>query len=169
MNILICGFMGSGKTTFVEKFSENSLGFMTFDLDSVVAESLKIGPSELGAWINQHGMEEFRKKEMESLGSLLAMRTKKLVALGGGTIEASGFEDLRNQAKMVFLNTPFEVCFKRIQKDANRPLTALGEEGLFELYQKRLPLYKKSDLTLSEYQIKEIERLDPLVHNLSSV
>lgn len=169
MNILVCGFMGSGKTTFVEKFSENSLGFMTFDLDFVVAESLGIKPSELGLWINQHGIEEFRKKEIESLSSLLAMRTKKLVALGGGTLEAPGFSSLKTQAKMVFLNTPFEVCFNRIKKDANRPLTTLGEEGLSALYQKRLPMYKQADLILAPHQIKEIVRLEPLVHNLSSV
>ena len=70
---------------------------------------------------------------------------------------------------MIFLNTPFSTCFARIKNDSNRPMTALGEKGLLELYEKRLSLYKLADLTLGPDQIKEIEGLAPLVHNLESV
>ena len=169
MNILVCGFMGSGKTTFIESFKDNDLGFMTFDLDQVVCEELGITHQELGEWIKNHGMAEFRQKEISALQSLLNMRTMKIIALGGGTIEAAGFDELRTQAKMIFLNTPFETCYKRIKNDSNRPMTLLGEDGLRNLYQKRLPLYQQAELILSETQIKEIEGLVPLVHNLKSI
>lgn len=107
--------------------------------------------------------------EMDVLEALVQQRTMKIIALGGGTPTAERFLNLRDQTKLVFLDVPFETCFNRIKNDSNRPLTALGEEGLRELYQKRLPIYQKADLILSETEIKEIEGLESLVHNLSSV
>ena len=136
MNILVCGFMGSGKTTFVESFKDNELGFDCIDLDHAVASDLGIKAGELGAWINQHGLEEFRQKEMHILERLLNNRMMKIIALGGGTIEGSEYPSIKTQAKTVFLNVPFETCFQRIKNDPNRPLTALGEEGLRALYNK---------------------------------
>lgn len=169
MNILVCGFMGSGKTTFVESFHENDLGFITYDLDHVVADSLGITHQELGEWINKNTLQKFRDVEMKVLTNLVNQRTMKIIALGGGTPTGEHFWDLKDQTKLVFLDVPFETCFNRIKNDSNRPLTALGVEGLRDLYQKRLPIYKKADLILSETQIKEIEGLESLVHNLSSI
>ena len=169
MNILVCGFMGSGKTTFVEGFQSNDLGFLTYDLDHEVASELGITHLELGEWINKNTLEAFRDVEMKVLGSLVSQRTFKIIALGGGTPTAKDYDELRSQTKVVFLDVPFETCFARIKNDSNRPLTALGAEGLCELYQKRLPVYQKADLILSETRIKEIEGLASLVHNLSSI
>ena len=169
MNILVCGFMGSGKTTFVTSFEGNNLGFITYDLDHVVADHLGIIHSDLGEWIHKNTLQKFREIEMSVLQSLLNQKTMKIIALGGGTTMNEGFFDMKNQAKLVFLEVPFETCFKRIKNDSNRPLSALGVEGLRELYQKRLPNYRKADLILSETEIKEIEGLESLVHNLSSI
>lgn len=169
MNILVCGFMGSGKTTFAQSFEGNDLGFITYDLDHVVADHLGITHLELGEWINKNTLQKFRDVEMDVLQSLVNQRTMKIIALGGGTPTAERFLDLKDQTKLVFLDVPFETCFNRIKNDSNRPLTALGEEGLRELYQKRLPMYRKADLILSETEIKEIEGLESLVHNLSSI
>jgi shikimate kinase len=107
--------------------------------------------------------------EMTVLTNLVNQRTKKIIALGGGTPTAGSFKELKDQTKLVFLDVPFETCFVRIKNDSNRPLTALGEEGLRDLYQKRLPIYRNADLILSETEIKEIEGLESLVHNLSSI
>ena len=166
MNILVCGFMGSGKSTFVESFRGNHLGYDCLDLDAAVAASVGLLPSELGEWITKNGIDSFRKKEVSVLKNMLAYSSSKLVALGGGTIEAPGFWDLLDGSKLVFLNTSFDTCYSRIKNDSNRPQVKLGEEGLRSLYQKRLPLYQKADLHLSEEGIKKIVSLSSLVHNL---
>lgn len=169
MNILVCGFMGSGKTTFVEGYQSNDLGFLTYDLDHEVALELGISHLQLGEWINKNSLEAFRDVEMKVLEGLVAQRNLKMIALGGGTPTSKSFDELRTQTKVVFLDVPFETCFTRIKNDSNRPLTALGVDGLRDLYLKRLPTYQKADLILSETQIKEIEGLASLVHNLSSI
>lgn len=166
VNILVCGFMGCGKTTFVEAFQRNHLGYEALDLDTAVALSVGLLPSELGEWINKHGLEVFRHKESLLLSEMLSTASPKIIALGGGTIEAPGFWDLAKKHKLVFLDVPFETCFERIKNDSNRPQTKLGEVGLRSLYQKRLPLYQKADLHLSQEGIKKIVSLSSLVHNL---
>lgn len=166
MNILVCGFMGSGKTTFVEGFRNNDLGFDCIDLDTAVASSLGILPTHLGEWITKFGMDTFRQQEMSVLQHLLNSRMPKIIALGGGSVEADVYPELRTQAKTVFLNVSFETCYARIKNDSNRPLTALGKAALQNLYNKRLPKYLASDLCLSETEIKEIVSLSSLVHNL---
>ena len=159
--------MGAGKSSFIKKFEENNLGFLTYDLDCVIADHLGISHIELGSWINKNSMENFRRLEIEVLKNLLNQKTFKIIALGGGTPMNHQFMDILDQCKLVFLDVPFETCFKRIENDNNRPLGALGIEGLRELYQQRLPIYIKADLILSETEIKEIEGLESLVHNLS--
>jgi shikimate kinase len=166
---MVCGFMGSGKTTFVESFRGNHLGIDCVDLDTAVAASLGILPSELGEWINNNGLDNFRHKEITILKGLLSNRMMKIIALGGGTVECEGYTELHSLGKTVFLNVPFETCFNRIKNDPNRPLTAIGEAGLFKIYNQRLPKYLTSDLCLSEAEIKEIVSLTSLVHNLSSI
>lgn len=161
--------MGSGKTTFVSNFQGNDLGFITYDLDHVVADHLRITHLQLGEWINENTLEKFRNVEIEVLTNLVNQKTMKIIALGGGTPTAERFRDLQDRTKLVFLDVSFETCFDRIKNDSNRPLTILGKEGLRDLYQKRLPIYKKADLILSETEIKEIEGLESLVHNLSSI
>lgn len=166
MNILVCGFMGSGKSTFVESFRGNHLGYECLDLDAAVAASVGLLPNELGEWITKNGIETFRKKEVTILKNMLAYSSSKLIALGGGTIEADSFWEVLDGSKLVFLNTSFDTCFSRIKNDPNRPQVKLGEEGLRTLYQKRLPLYQKADLIVSEEGIKEIVSIAALVHNL---
>lgn len=166
MNILVCGFMGSGKTTFVESFRINHLGYEALDLDAAIAASVGLMPSEIGEWINKHGLENFRQKESTILKGLISNTTPRIIALGGGTIEAPGFWEMLSGSKLIFLDTPFATCFERIKNDPNRPQTKLGEDGLRALYERRLSLYKKADLILNEEGIKEIVSLGALVHTL---
>lgn len=160
--------MGAGKTTFIDQFREKSDGFMVFDLDLEVANYLKIGQGELGAYINKHGLLHFRELEMKILKSLLMKRTQNLIALGGGSIEANGFWEIKDAAKLVFLDVDFERCFSRIKNDLNRPMAQKSAQEVKDLYDLRRTLYLKSDLILNESQIKGIDSIQTLMHNLMS-
>lgn len=166
MDILITGFMGAGKTTLIEGYAPNELGFSVYDLDHEVAHSLGLSEKNLGAWINEKGMVAFRQKEREILGKLLSKKESKVIALGGGTPCEGWFSETKGEALVVFLNTPFEVCLERIKGDPNRPMTLLGEKGLRDLYEKRLEHYQKADFTCSADEIKGIEALASLGHTL---
>lgn len=168
MKILICGFTGAGKTTFLKKLQGNPLKYQFFDLDEQIARELKIPENQIGDWITANGIKFFRDIELASLKSTLSHSSDVVLALGGGALsdEALSFIRQDSQAKLVFLDTEFLVCHQRISGDSNRLLSKISVEQLKIIYQERRVNYLKADLILSEKQTKEIEGLESLLHNL---
>lgn len=168
MKILICGFMGSGKSTLLKKFTPNTLGFDCIDLDHAIAADLNIRAERLGEWILQNGFPLFRDREKSKLKSLLRHQNSLVIALGGGALNPEILEMIHNDLEtyLVFVDTPLEICLERIKNDPIRPLSNISPDELKKLYQTRRIDYLKADLVLSETQIKEIDGLGSLVHNL---
>lgn len=158
--------MGAGKTSLMKKISQSKESSLKgFDLDEVVASSMGIESSKLGDWINQNGLESFRKLELSALKKVIAENSEFILALGGGTPSIAEFWDVITGCQLVFLDVDFETCFERIANDSNRPLVSKGKAELLKLYQERVRLYQRADLSLSLSQIKEIDGPESLVHN----
>jgi len=169
MKILLCGFTGAGKSTFLKQFQGNSEGFDCIDLDHALALDLGLSPQKLGDWILENGFPLFRDKEKTKLKALLGHSQKMVIALGGGTLTPEVVELIQKtpECHTVFLDTPYELCRERIKGDSNRPLSNLPEEELKNLYESRREIYKKiAELSLSPENVKEIVSLSALVHNL---
>jgi shikimate kinase len=168
MKILICGFMGAGKTTFLKKFQPNELGFECIDLDEALANQLGLHPNRLGEWILQNGFPLFRDLEKTKIKELLRHSNNMIIALGGGSLSPEILSLIHNNSeyKLVFLETSLEVCLARIKNDPNRPLAQIPEGELRKLYEMRLADYLTADLVLNEEERKEIVTLSSLVHNL---
>ncbi|MGZ3807968.1 MAG: shikimate kinase [Bacteriovorax sp.] len=168
MKILLCGFMGAGKSTLLKKFQPNKLGFECIDLDHALACDLGIRPERLGEWIMQNGFPLFRDLEKTKLIKLLEHENSLVIALGAGALNPEVLEKIekKTDCKMVFLNTGLDLCRERIRSDSNRPLAKIPREELGKLYLERCKYYLKADLVLSCEEIKEIEGLESLVHNL---
>ncbi len=169
MKILLCGFTGAGKSTFLKQFQGNSEGFDCIDLDHALALDLGLTPERLGEWIVQNGFPLFRDKEKTKLKTLLGHSQNMIIALGGGTLtpDVIALIEKTPACQIVFLDTPYELCRDRILGDSNRPLSNLPEEELKKLYESRREIYRDlADLTLSPENVKEIVSLQALVHNL---
>lgn len=170
MKILLCGFTGAGKSTFLKQFQGNSEGFDCIDLDHALALDLGLAPDRLGEWILQNGFPLFRDKEKTKLSELLRHDRDMVIALGGGTLTESVVPVIEKnpRCKVVFLDTPYDVCRERVLHDRNRPLSNLPEAEMKKLYENRREIYKSlADLTLTPESAKEIVTLKSLVHNLS--
>tara|TARA_R110002072_G_scaffold1989_2_gene16332 strand:- start:56327 stop:56851 length:525 start_codon:yes stop_codon:yes gene_type:complete len=157
MIILICGFMGSGKTTLSKKWKEEVLKeqkaqWEFADLDQIIFEKYKeeneTGLSEV---ILRLGWQKFREYESNELNRLLHDEDELVISLGGGSLESK--ESRQNisknsNVKMVFLDTSFEECWRRVSQEEGRPLVESGKDSLKELYESRLPQYKMADVSL---------------------
>ena len=109
MVFLICGFMGAGKSTFLEKIQKNHTGTdFFFDLDHEIYSRKKNNDSEhLGALIEKVGWEQFRSWEIEILKELIEnsknlhanKKADLFISLGGGSVT----EDLLSIIKRVHL------------------------------------------------------------------
>ncbi len=170
MKILICGFMGAGKSYWLDQLLKKSSpsNFTFLDLDQEIAKSLKITPNKLGEWITTYGWIEFRKIELQLVIQILGLEQDIVLSLGGGTLDHNLLQLLKNKEniKIVFLDTSFELCYERITSDANRPLVSLKLEELRKIFDQRRPFYNQANLILSSQERKLIEGIDALVHTL---
>lgn len=139
-NIILCGFMGCGKSTVGRELA--SLTHRLFvDMDEeIVSEAGMTIP----ALFEQYGEAEFRRRERDVCAQL-AQRQGLVIAAGGGALT---FEDnvkvLSQSGDVVLLDVPLEVILRRLRGDTGRPLLAGPdrEQAARELYDRRLPLYR---------------------------
>jgi shikimate kinase len=145
--ILIAGFSGAGKSSFLREleFSAPDLDWKFSDLDQLI---LKNHPSaKLESLINEHGWDKFRLWERQALEGWLKEEGKAVLSLGGGTMSQMLF-DLYKPVKKIgicYLHAPFEVCWERLHLAGNepRPLVKLGKGELQRIYEERQKIFRQ--------------------------
>ncbi|HVG32580.1 MAG TPA: shikimate kinase [Pyrinomonadaceae bacterium] len=137
--ILITGFMAAGKTTVAAALTQR-LDCRMLDLDQFIVE--REGRS-IAKIIDEDGEARFREIEERALFEALENDAARIIALGGGTwmSESNRAAIARHNALTVWLDAPFELCWKRITSgEQTRPL-ARDEEITQRLYQERRAIY----------------------------
>jgi shikimate kinase len=145
--IVVVGFMGCGKTEVASRLA-TKLDLPFVDLDELITQSEGHSPAQL---IREHGEQSFRAIETRVLTGLVERYQAAVVALGGGAWIEKANRQLITQigAVSIWLDTPFEVCWKRISTSSDdRPLGATREEAETR-YHKRLPIYQLADIAVS--------------------
>lgn len=141
--IVIVGFMGCGKTAVALELAQ-SLHERCADLDARIEELHGRSPAQI---IVKDGESVFREMETTVLQEILSANQERVIALGGGawTVQRNR-ELIRNHHAMtVWLDAPFELCWRRIQAaEQARPLAAT-REAAHQLYSTRGPIYKLAD------------------------
>jgi shikimate kinase len=145
--IVIIGFMGTGKTTVARELGRQ-LHRLAVDLDELITRRESRGPGEI---IEQNGEHEFRKLETRLLREVLREELTNIIAVGGGawTITANRQLIAKHGAFTVWLDAPFELCWKRIEAGRElRPL-ARSREMAEQLYLERRPVYELADAVIT--------------------
>lgn len=147
-NIILIGFMGSGKTSVSKALSALS-GFTLIDTDQKIEELENTSITQL---FNTRGEDYFRKLE-ESLCESLLVTKNSIVSTGGGMILSEKNQELLEKiGVIIYLEASVETIVFRIKNETKRPLFSQKTplNSLSILLQKREPLYKKlADLTVS--------------------
>jgi shikimate kinase len=133
--IVIVGFMGCGKTTVACALAQR-LGCEMIDLDSFITERQGRSPAEI---IAENGEPAFREIETHALRDALKMDDARVIALGGGawTIEANRALVAQHDCLSVWLDAPFELCWKRITSSGDTRPLAPNRECARELFDSR--------------------------------
>ena len=138
-NLILCGFMGSGKTTVGIALSER-LGMELLDTDS---EIVKRENRSIADIFDSDGEAYFRGLETELIKEL-SDKDNLIISLGGGlAAQRQNHPYLKKLGKVVLLDCGIEETLKRIENDPARPLTKNGREDIIARYNMRKPIYEE--------------------------
>lgn len=137
-NIVLTGFMGSGKTT-LGKYIANNLNMKYADTDESIKRFLESSISEV---FDKKGEEYFRDIEHQICEKLSPL-DGYIISTGGGTLLYEWNLNLFiRKSLIIFVNTPFEICYQRII-NTDRPIaTKKTKQELKEMYDMRVNTYK---------------------------
>lgn len=146
-NIVLCGFMGSGKSSVGAALSVLT-GAQFVDMDRYIE---KQEGKRISAIFREKGEAYFRQLENRAAVAL-SSQSGQIIATGGGAVmHPDNVRAFRSGGVIVLLDVPLYVVQKRLRSDRSRPLLNTPNRGhvLRELYRKRLPYYRAAaDLTV---------------------
>lgn len=141
-SIVLCGFMGCGKSTVGRLLAEN-LGFELCDSDAVIEQRECTAISDIFA---TKGEQYFRALERDVIRELSAKNGLVIATGGGAVMNPENTENLRNGGFVVHLDITPEAVLKRLEGDTTRPLLMRDdkESAIRELLSKRNPVYSSA-------------------------
>ncbi len=123
-NIVLMGFMGSGKTTVGRVLAEK-LGFLFVDTDDEIEKLMGISVKDIFA---KYDSAYFRELESRVIKKV-ANRENLVIATGGGAVlNPDNVAALKNSGITVLLRCSPEVILKRLENVDSRPLLAGAED-----------------------------------------
>jgi shikimate kinase len=151
MNVVLIGFMASGKTSIGRRLARR-LGYRFVDTDHFIEEELGVTIAELFA---TKGEPYFRGLETR-LARRLAKLDNAVVSTGGGLpITPGNLELLKLAGPVVFLKASLDDILQRLERDTRRPKLKEGEDlrdTVTRLLTQRLPRYEQADFVVETAQ-----------------
>lgn len=141
-NIVLIGFMGSGKTSVGVKLSYR-LRMVVEDTDKLIEKKEGKTISDIFA---QEGEAYFRELETGLLKELGEGKTDKIYSVGGGTpVKEENRPLLKKLGLVVYLRIQPETVYERLKNDTTRPLLQCENplEKIRELINSRREAYEE--------------------------
>ena len=140
-NIVLFGFMGTGKSVVGEKVAR-ALGMKYVDMDEIIEE--KEGRTISDIFAND-GEEYFRQVESETAVEL-ARKDGLVISTGGGVVlNNENVKTLERTGIGICLNADAKVVYDRVKDESHRPLLEVenSKEKIEELLELRAPFYAR--------------------------
>lgn len=135
-NIVLCGFMGSGKTVVGRELAK-IMGAKFVDTDELIEKEQGVAIKAIFA---AHGEDYFRDLEYEMCKKVAQMKGAVVSTGGGAMTFARNVEAIKQGSKVVFLDASFDVICDRIGNSTTRPLFQDREKAK-KLYDERKEKY----------------------------
>lgn len=162
--IVLCGFMGAGKTTAGRLLAER-LAWTFQDVDAVIEQESGLKIAQI---FSRFGEPHFRQLEHETICRLLE-RENTVFALGGGAIEHPQTRQrilAHPNTLFVHLGVTMETVLSRCSgTETIRPVFN-DRERLQVRYDQRIPLYSQAHLTIPTDDISAAEVANRLIETM---
>lgn len=138
-NILLIGFMGTGKTS-VSKVLREMTKLPEIDMDKYIAEKEKMSITEI---FDKFGEEYFRKIETVCLKEILENKGVIVSCGGGVVVKDENVTYMKDKGKIVLLTAKPETVYARVKDCKDRPILNdnMSVEFIESLMEKRRERY----------------------------
>lgn len=147
MNIVLTGFMATGKTEISKAIADMS-DYTLIDTDDMIVKAAGMSINEIFA---RYGEEYFRELEHKCVCEAAEM-DNMIIATGGGVVlNMANIDVLRKNGKIVNLAPEFSVIEERLARaKATRPLLRNQDiEAVRKRFNDRLPFYADCDYSIA--------------------
>jgi shikimate kinase len=139
-NLMLIGFMGTGKSTIAAKLKE-ALKVEQIEMDALIAEEAGMSIPDI---FEKFGEAHFRDLETEMLRKF---REKKPVVVscgGGAVLRDENIEIMKGQGKIILLTATPETIYERVKDSNDRPVLNgnMNVAYISELMEKRRARYE---------------------------
>jgi shikimate kinase len=163
-NIIITGFMGTGKSVVAKELARK-LKMEFIDMDRIIEECQETSIADIFAG---YGEKYFREQESE-LVKELSKEENKVIATGGGTLLSSDNARMLGQAgEIVCLYADSRTIYNRVKRKNNRPL--LNGENILDkinhLMKERKKIYDNIKWKIDTTNLTTWEVVDKIINLL---
>ena len=145
-NIVLTGFMGTGKTTIGRELSK-MLHMRLVDIDAEIEKAQKIKINEI---FRIYGEQYFRDVETDMIKKLSSEKNIIIATGGGAVLRYENMEALKENGIIFCLNACTETIMERTSRSEDRPLLKVEKpkEKISEMLSFRRPFYEKAGIMI---------------------
>lgn len=160
-NIVLTGFMGTGKTE-ASRILSQKLNYILIDVDSEIEKEQNITIAEI---FKQYGEARFREIESGVIKRLSEAKNAVISTGGGAVLRQENIDNLKKNGVVVCLTALPETILKRISNNDDRPLLQVENPILKikELLEFRRPHYEKADIMIDTEKKSPIEVAEEII------
>lgn len=139
-NIVLIGFMGTGKSTISECL-HTMFGMEVVEMDQVIAEREQMSIPDIFA---AHGEEYFRDLETRLLVEMQSQKNTVVSCGGGAALRERNVAEMKKNGKVVLLTASPETIYERVKDEGGRPVLEGRKDvkGISELMEQRRVRYE---------------------------
>jgi shikimate kinase len=165
-NIILTGFMGSGKTTVGEVLSRR-LDWPLIDMDTEIEREEEMKISEIFSTLGEPAFRDMETEMAEKLSTL----NDVVISTGGGVVlRETNISHLRRNGRIICLMARPETVYERIKDNHDRPLLKGNDPmgKIHELLEFRMPYYRNADMIIDTDDLTPDEIVLNIIDGLMS-
>jgi shikimate kinase len=145
-NIILTGFMGTGKTAVGKELSR-LLNMRLVDVDSEIEQNSKMKITDI---FNNFGEPYFRDAEAEMIRKVARTKNTVISTGGGAVLREENMQVLRETGVIFCLYADPETIISRTKSSKDRPLLNVEDPlaKIKELLRTRMPFYEKAGIVI---------------------
>lgn len=160
-NIVLLGFMGTGKTTVAKELSRR-LKKEYVEIDDLIEKDQKDTIENI---FKNKGETYFRQVE-KNITKKISQKEDLVISTGGGVVlDEENIKNLKKNGILICLEANPKVILERVKKETQRPLLKVKnpKQRIKELLEKRRPFYQKADFYIDTSNLSIQEVADKIV------